>query len=289
MSTPADAERRGWAGPWPLRVYFALLFVLLVAVTAFRVVYLDREGGNDARQEAEQDATHSANAASRQLGEYLTVLESTTKGLAGNPQIGQILEMPEQCTLTFSGIGEGDRSHLDLVRADGTVACSSRPVAASEREGYGEADWLRRALREPLLLAPIRDARTGAQVVLSATPIPGGRGVVAGFAELTSMAPTLAAQHGGRRPSEFLMTSKDESVVLSRSIAAQRWVGRPLPPGGLGDEAERADFDGKDRLYARSAVPKLGWHVHVGEDLETVLASVDKLWTRQLVIAGITL
>jgi PAS domain S-box-containing protein len=289
MSTPADAGRRRWARPWPLRVYFALLFVLVVAITVFRVAYLDRVAGNDAREEAEQDATYSADTAAKKLGEYLTLLESTTKSLAANPQMGQILETPEGCTLTFSGIGEGDRSHLDLVRADGTVACSSRPTGASEREAYGEAEWLRRALREPVFLAPIRDARIGAQVVLSATPIPGGQGVVAGFAELTSVAPTLARQHGGGRPTEFLVTSRDDSVVVSRSVAPERWAGRPSLPRELGDGAEREDFDGEDRLYASSAVPRLGWNIYVGEDMDAVLASVDNLRERQLVIAGTTL
>jgi len=288
MTTPADAQRRGWARPWPLRVYFALLFALLAATTLFRVGYLDRVGGDDAREAAVQDATYSANAAAKQIGEYLTVLEATTKGLAENPQIGQVLETPELCALTFSGVGEGDRSHLDLVRADGTVACSSQPAGASER-GYGEADWFERALREPVFIAPVRDTRTGAQVVLSATPMPGGRGLVAGFAELTLAARTLAVQHGGGRPTEFLVTSEDDSTVLSRSIAPRGWVARPLPPGGLGNDAERADFDDTDRLYASSAVPKLGWNVHVGEELDTVLASVDKLRTRQLVIGAITL
>ncbi len=289
MTTLADAERRGWARPWPLRVYFVLLFVLLAAITLFRVAYLDRVGGKDARQEARQVATHSANAAAKQLGEYLTVLESTTKSLAANPQIGQILETPEGCTLTFAGIGGEDRSHLDLVRADGTVACSSRKADASEPGGYGDADWLRRALRGPVFLAPVRDARTGAQVLLSATPIPRGRGAVAGFAELTSVAPALAAQNSGGRPTEFLVTSEDDSVVISRSVAPERWAGRPLPPGGLGEDAEREDLDGKDRLYASAAVPKLGWTIHVGEDKDAVLASVDRLRNRQLAIAGITL
>jgi two-component system, cell cycle sensor histidine kinase and response regulator CckA len=289
MSTHADSPRRAWSRPWPLRMYFALLFVLLVGIAVFRVAYLDHEGATDAREEAARDADYSANAAAKQLGEYLTLLQTTTQSLGANPQIAQVLASPEQCTLTFSGIGGADRSHLDLLRADGTVACSSQRDAASEDGGYGQADWFQRALREPLLLAPVRDPRTGAPVVLSTTPMPDGQGVVAGFADLAPVAPTLAAQHGGGRPSEFLLTTRDGRTVISRSLAPRRWSGQPLPPGGLGTDIERADFDGTDRLYAQSAVPKLAWNVHVGEDLDAVLASVERQRTRQLVIAAVTL
>ena len=82
-----------------------------------------------------------------------------------------VLTGAEGCTLSFQGIGGPDRSHLDIVAADGTVACSSRPPEAKPK-GYADAPWLRRALRTPVFAAPVRAGRTGVPAAVAALSRP---------------------------------------------------------------------------------------------------------------------
>lgn len=163
--------------------------------------------------------------------------ETTSRCSSPRPKIwrrtrrSQVLAHPDGCTLTFAGIGGPDRSHLDLVRPDGTVACSSRPIAAREGASYGRTSWLRRALTRPLFLAPVLDERTGDRVAVATTPIAGGKGVVAAFADLASLAPALASQYGGGRATEF---SRYDRAGRMRSSP-----GRLRPSAGAGGNSPR--------------------------------------------------
>ena len=82
---------RGPTSAWSLRVYFALLFVLVVSGSLARVAYLDHEAGRDARRNATQDARFSATAAAEQLDNHVALLKATAAGLAANPQIAASL------------------------------------------------------------------------------------------------------------------------------------------------------------------------------------------------------
>ena len=139
---------RGPTSAWSLRVYFALLFVLVVSGSLARVAYLDHEAGRDARRNATQDARFSATAAAEQLDNHVALLKATAAGLAANPQIAQVFDNPEGCTLSFQGFGGPDKGHLDIIRADGTVACSSRKLT-DDPPGAGYAQ---------VRLAPCRSA-----------------------------------------------------------------------------------------------------------------------------------
>ena len=77
---------------------------------------------------------------------HVALLKATAAGLAANPQIAKVFDNPEGCTLSFEGLGGPDKGHLDIIRADGTVACTSKE--ADRRRA-------RRQLRE-FRLAPCR-------------------------------------------------------------------------------------------------------------------------------------
>jgi type II secretory pathway pseudopilin PulG len=151
-----DMGRRWFArsgrSSWHLRTYFALLLALfaLVAVAAF--VYVVKQTNQDARRSAEHDARSAADTSAQQLGDGLALLNSAVVSLTGNPQIPQVMANPGACTLTFSWLTPG---HLDLIRTDGTVVCSSR--AAKGHSGlYAGQSWLSRALAGPVLIGPLR-------------------------------------------------------------------------------------------------------------------------------------
>ena len=146
----------------PLRAYFAGLFVVGVLAAIAGAFYVDRGVERDARATATRSALHSAETTGEQLGDHVALLEATAANLAANPQIATVLTRPAGCTLTFQGLGGPDRGHLDIIRADGTVACSSRTLTpAATRTGYAGSTWLTAALAKPQFLAPARDALGG--------------------------------------------------------------------------------------------------------------------------------
>ena len=279
---------------WSLRVYFVLLFALVVGGAFTVALYVDHEASSNARQQAEHDALFSAQTAAEQLDDHIALLKSTVAALAANPQIVPVLDKPAGCTLTFGGLGGPDKGHLDIVRADGTVACSSRTLTADPAgAGYGKATWFRGALTSATFLAPVRDDIVGSQMAVVSSPLAGGKGAIVAFADLTALGPHLASLYGGGRPTVFLVTTSDNSMVVARSGQPANWIGKQLDAGYVNPElgSEWRDLDGVTRLYAHAPISKGGWNVYVGEDKAAVLASVTKLRNRQLALiaAGLVL
>ncbi len=274
---------------WPLRAYFVLLLAAFIASAASAAVYLHAPSSDDSRATAAHDASFAAKAAAAQLGTLIATDKSAVDQLASNPQISKALASPKGCALTDDGLGGPDGSHLDIIRADGTVACSSRPAVKGTVGVYRAADWLRRALAAPFSVAPILDPRTGAFVAIYAAPIADGRGVVAGFADLSSVGGVLASLYNDGHPDEFLVTTANGRQVIARSIDPERWVGRSLRAGALPQAAgsfTQRDLEGTTRLYAEATVPGLGWRFYVGEDAAAAFAAGRQLETTELAIVG---
>ena len=272
---------------WSLRAYFVLLFALVVAGSIAGAYYVDREASRDARSKARQDGLFSARTAAEQLNNHVALLKATAAGLAANPQIAHILVDPTGCTLSFQGLGGPDKGHLDIIRADGSVACSSRPISGA---GYAKSTWLAEALTRPAFLAPVRDDVVGGQMAIASSPAAGGKGAVVAFADLAAYGPALASLYGGGRPNVFLVTTGDNRTVVTRSIQPVKWIGTRLAPGRINPGgSEWVDLEGVTRLYSHAAVPKAGLNLYVGEDKSAVLASVTRLRNRQLGLIGVGL
>ena len=169
-------------------------------------------------------------------------------------------------------------------------------VQAAERRdsagaGYADSVWLARALTRSTFVAPVRDDIVGGQVAIASSPIAGGKGVVAAFADLIAFGPHLSTLYGGGRPNEFLVTTADNRTVVTRSSRPVESIGAHLAPGDVktGQESEWRDLDGITRLYSNASATKAGWNVYVGEDESAVLASVTRLRNRQLELIGLGL
>jgi two-component system, cell cycle sensor histidine kinase and response regulator CckA len=277
---------------WPIRAYLALLLVVFVAAALVAVVHVKIQTADDARTGATADTSHSAKTAATQLGGFIALLKASVASLAANPQIEQTLVNPTGCTLTFSGIGGADASHLDVIGPDGRVACTSRAKSIEDHVRYPTAGWLRQARRGPVFLAPVTDAATGKQVAIAARPTLKGEAVIAGFVDLGTVGPDLADLYGGGKPVVFLVAAADGTIV-ARSTSPGRFIGRSLADTSLGTMrggAEKLrDLDGTSRFYARSSVPGTGWRFYAGESASAVLADGRRLEHRQLLIIGIGL
>jgi signal transduction histidine kinase len=265
----------------PLRGYLAGLVVLFAIGAGAATLYGRAQAENDARDAAQQDARFGAQLAAKETGDGIKLLQATVAGAASNPGIAQVYARPKDCTLTFGGTDAYTSGHVDLIRTDGSIVCSS--AKGRPARGYARAPWLARALRGSLLEAPSIDPTTGKQVVLAAAPVPKLGAVVAMF-YLDGVGPSLRAGYGGPRRLEFLLASG--STILTRSIDPARWIGRRLaaPP-------RDRDLDGTARLYANATIPGPGWRVYAGADRAAALAATRRLDRRELtiILAGLLL
>jgi two-component system, cell cycle sensor histidine kinase and response regulator CckA len=280
-------------GRWPIHAYFIALVLLFVVVAGAGALYVKAQSSRDARRSAQADARFAARKAAKQLDSYFAAIHGSVAGLVANPLIGNSLVHPKGCTLSFSGIGGPDSGHLDIIRADGSVACSSRPhTPGAQLSGYTGAPWLGRAVDHPVLLAPIVDRATGLPMAISAMPIPGGKGFVAAFVDLAAAGPSLASLFDGGRPVEFLVTSGDGKTIISRSIHPKRSVGESLQATKFpisADGGRLNDVDGTSRFYAVAPVATLGWRFYAGEDAAVALKDGANLAKREMAIIGVGL
>jgi two-component system cell cycle sensor histidine kinase/response regulator CckA len=283
----AVREKRA-GGRIPLRAYVAVLVVLFMAVAAVNVVYQRQASLRNARQSALAAAGYSAQVAAGQIAAALTDGRAQVAALAAQPTIRQAFgpAAATGCTLQFGAAGGFSTGHIDIVRADGTVTCSS--LQPRQRSGYAGSTWLAAALKGPVLIAPTADARTGQQAVVVAAPVP-GEGAVAVFLNLAPLGPTLATELGGAANREFAVTATTTAgpVVLARSIQPGAWAGKPVagtPFAGAAGQADHRDLNGTPRLYGQAVVPGIGWRVFAGASTAATYAAAGALSDRQILI-----
>ncbi|HWM10783.1 MAG TPA: ATP-binding protein [Solirubrobacteraceae bacterium] len=259
-----------------------MLVLAFAAAAAGAAAYVFVQSDRDGRAQAERDARFAARTTAEQLGEAVTLLRATVENLAATPGLAAAFERPEDCALTFGGAGGVDAGHVDVLRDDGRVACTSR----EEKDGdYGGDAWLERAREGPVFEAPVPDKVAGGHAALAAAPFDGG--VVVAFLALEPAGATLADLYGGGHPIDLLVTTADGGAVIARSTGAERWVGRSIadtPFARAAGTVDRPDLDGRPRLYAQTVVPDAGWRLYVGEDREAALAAGNRLRNRQLAI-----
>jgi PAS domain S-box-containing protein len=254
-----------------LRSYLVGLVALFIVAASTGAVYQRRAAGHHARDNTLTLTRFAAEMAARTIGGNLTDLRDGVNKSAANPAFVRVLEAPAGCALEFAGEGYFKVGHLDVVRPDGSVACSSMPTNVLD---HRNAEWLSRALQEPTLSVPVTDARTGGQVLLATAPI-AGKGILAAFLELRTMGPALAASLGGSDRLEFVVTSGDGATILARSIDSARWSGTSLAPSPFtptSKRVDRLDVDGKPRLYGTATVGEAGWRVYAGANRSDALA-----------------
>jgi PAS domain S-box-containing protein len=264
----------------PLQFYFAMLAILIILVAAAAGAYVYVQSAADAQQAATSDATIAAGKAAAQLNADFKFIQQAVAPVAAAPSTARFLVNPSNCSFGFAPVGSFDSGHIELVRKDGTVACtsqSSRPTGAI----YAAQTWL--GVSAATVVAPIPDPATGAPVAVIVFPVAGG-GVIAWFLDLTPAGPYLGRQFAsGVDQLEFLVTTHDGRTVIARSIDSAKWVGVNISrtPFATTSGADKTDLNGTARWYAEADGPS-GWKVYVGADKATALAAAARLQQRYL-------
>jgi hypothetical protein len=182
------------------------LVVLFVVTAGAAMVYGWLRAERDARDNALQDASFGTRLAATEVDGDVGSLRQAVAGLAANPQIAQAFTAPAGCSLQLELAGGPDAGHLDLIRPDGTVICSSKPAGSDGRLGtYAGASWWPAASRAAMSQAPVADVRVGQPALVVTAPVPGA-GVVAGFLNLAVLGTTLDRLYAGPRHMGFLVT-----------------------------------------------------------------------------------
>ena len=272
---------------WPVHVYLLALALLVAVAAAAGSFAIRRQVLAASTDAAYEQAVHVARIAATEVTGDLDKTADAAAQLAASPTVGAAVGQVGECVLSFSGTAMFDGGHIDFLRPDGGVACSSAVPGAGGRT-YAGAPWLQNARGGPVLGGPVPDPATGRPAAVVAAPAGAGV-VVAIFLDLGGLGPALATRYGGPDGLEFLLTTTDGGQVLSRSIDPDRWSGRPVPrkPYAVGSgREERRDVDGRARLYAQAAVPGSDWVIHVGADQVAAYAAADRLFRPQLWIVA---
>jgi PAS domain S-box-containing protein len=272
---------------WPLQADFAVIaiLVLLVGVAAGAFVHLRSEA--DAKKAAVLDAGYAAERAAKQIKFGFDTYESVTAPLAKATAWAQVFADPTLCSISYAPIASFDTGHVDVIRMDGRVVCSS--LGKGSKTTYAGQAWLEAT--KPTFAAPLVDAATGNQVAVYAYPIP-GLGFIVWFVDLKPLGPKLAYEYGsGTHQLEFLVVGPtgEGSFIVARSENSAKWTGAKLagtPFSRASDPVDRNDVDGKPRWYAVANVEGAGWQVYVGADQAAALAAAAGLQNEQFAVLG---
>ena len=244
--------RSRFDGRLRLRTYLATLIVLFVLAALAGALYVRSQSDSDARTTGFRNATVAAQSAARLIHDGSIILQGALAGVASGPGgAGQLLAHPAECALSFAHVGAFPTGHIDIVRTNGALVCSSLPTHTPG--GYRRVSWARSATARPEELAPARDPRSGQPVAVFAAPFPGG--FAAALVNLRAVGPDLAAQFAGSRDVEYVVTAADGRTVLAESGAPARWSGVRLPNAGTfaaSHQTERRGLDGRSGVCSRS-------------------------------------
>jgi two-component system cell cycle sensor histidine kinase/response regulator CckA len=270
---------------WSLRNYMALFMVVLLAVAAVAAFSVRTMSEQDARQAAVADANFAADRAAAQIKSGFDQIDALSVPLAKDPSVVQLFASPTLCNLGYAPLGAFTTGHIDLIRLDGSIVCSSQKGAEAGALVYGGQSWLSAVV--PTVIAPVLDTRTGNQVVVVTYPVT-GKGAFVWFLDLVPLGPHLSSQFGsGVHQLEFLITSASGQEVLARSVDSAKWVGRSLKDAQFASASFPAtipDLSGTRRIYGGLSTNAAGWHLYVGADEAAALAIADLSASRFLVI-----
>jgi PAS domain S-box-containing protein len=258
----------------------------VVAVAAGVVVHVQSEA--DAKQAALADANFAASRAAKQIQLGFDTFQAVSAPTAGSATIGQIFADPSKCSLAYAPIAAFDTGHIDILRSDGSVVCSSLKTAHAAT--YSGVAWLQATA--PVVVAPTVDVADGNQVAVYAYPVP-GKGFLAWFLDLKPVGPRLVSEYGsGVHQLEFLVTSSDGNSIVARSVSSAKWTGATIkstPFSQTTNVTDRNDVDGTERWYGQATVKTAGWTVYVGADKAAALSDAARLQNRQfeIVAAGL--
>jgi PAS domain S-box-containing protein len=271
----------------PLQVYFVALALVFVLVGAAAGAYVYVQTNANDRQSATADASFAAGKAANEIAFTLDIIQKTNASNATG--LAPVFANPTGCHLGYASIGAFEKGRIEVVRADGSVICSSEASLPTGKP-YAGQDWLQAA--RSAVIAPFNDPETGHQAAVVSYAVE-KLGALIWVMELTSVGPKLSTEYGsGVNRLEFLVTTADKKTIIARSIDPEKWTGASLagtPFATSTDPVDRADVTGTRRWYGESTVPSTGWKVYAGADQVAALSAASRLQQQEFLIIAVGL
>jgi diguanylate cyclase (GGDEF)-like protein len=269
---PPSRDRRRSVG-FLLAAIVVVTIAALVGVLAAAYSWNVDRARAEARVEAGFHARQAADAVESSMEEARTFLAE----VPSTPALARSVQDPRTCTLGSTTLGLFREARLELVRSDGSVACSSREGASLDRWSHAGADWLDRALagRAPVTSRTLRDPLTGrSSVVVAVAVLDGERpvGAMAYVLHTDTLAAALGRTYGGPDGIGYTVADVEVGLVRSSSVAAPLSVRRFDRNGFAAAGGTFDDLDGVARIDRSATVPSLGWRVHAGIPVSAVTA-----------------
>jgi signal transduction histidine kinase len=261
----------------------AHLVALLAVQSLLIAIMIAAVGVHDfssARAHAAQTASSTATLAADALQKAVTDSVGALAVEAATPGYAEIYRHPESCSLT-STTDQFLGSDLQILRPDGTVACTSlRTQGGFPGAGYGNEPWFGRiaSATKTFTEGPLTDPVTHQRALLMIAPIPQGGSLILS-AKLDPTGRGLDERFGGQIPKpSFLVTTADGSTLIthSGSVTVPTLAGTPFTTPIAHAGEVRRDLDGVERLYAEATVPGLGWRVFTGVSTADAFADARK-------------
>jgi diguanylate cyclase (GGDEF)-like protein len=264
---------------WTVRRHLAGIVVAVVVVFVGVGAVFARQTRYNSVHNVRAEAAYLANFAAGLIAESTTVAGQQVGTVAANPAAASLLVDPSTCSLDFA-LALFPDTHLDLVRPDGTIACSSADLPATGATHAGAA-WLTDLPTKP---GPVGgmflDGVTGRQAVAFVAAVEDkGRllGSVAIVVPTADVAQVIADRYGGPRDYSFAIIDTDQQILLSASkhsaSGAPSTASEPMP----GYLSESHHIDGTP------------WDVVAGGDPQIAMASTRSVWLRGGILGGCVL
>ncbi|MEP7203179.1 MAG: EAL domain-containing protein [Ilumatobacteraceae bacterium] len=257
-----------------VRAHLAAIVVVVIVVFAGVGGVLGYATWQNSQQDAKAEAEYLADFAAGLLAESAGTAHDQAQSIAANPGVAPLLTDPASCTLDFKLL-LFPNSHLDIVRSDGTIACSSADLAADGSTQVG-ASWLHATTAASVVSEIFTDAVTGEPAIAFVAPIEDdGRviGSVAVVVPTAQIAQVVANTYGGTRNYDFALVDSVSRRVLSSSSPRASTAMDPMP----------------GYLSASHPVAATTWLLIAGADPENVLQSTRSVLLRGALLGGCVL
>jgi diguanylate cyclase (GGDEF)-like protein len=200
------------------------------------------------------------------------------------------VQHPAGCVLSATRSSDFTRVRLDIVRPDGSIACSSLPSATRAAAHHGAA-WLAQALHSasPLVTRTIVDGVTHRPSIAIAAPLgspSSNLGVVAVVLDATDVARSLAATYAGPQRNSFTIVNRADRHLISTSAshraASTTTKGAAFAAAG----GTWRGLDGHAQLFRSADVAALGWRVFAGIRADSITADARTAFIRQALMTA---
>ena len=262
-------------GTWSVGGHLAAIAVAVTLVFIAVGGVLGQQAWQHADERGHADARHLAEFAAGMTADSGAVALEQVGQLAVNPGAPPLLADPAGCTLNLT-LALLPHSHLDLVKPDGTVACSSAELPAAGVT-HPQAAWSSvRSSGQAGITAPFFDGVTGERAVAFVALIKDQAqviGSVAVVAPMAGIAGAIADSGATDADAEFTILDTATGAVLSTSLDSAVSDTDPLP----------------GYLTELQAIPGTPWTLAAGIESGAAMAATRSMLLRGLLLGACVL